>query len=261
MVNKNALLITDLAEPSFHTEEVLTRLRKGFFLCSLITKRPAGLLPILEGLAPEDLRRVTVQVTVTGMGGTPWEPGVQKPEEALGDIALLHKYLTSEQVSLRYDPIIPDVNDDPDDIRAVLSSAKDMGVSAVTTSVLDVYPHVRQRILLSGDVVASLPPSFQYARHLRYSILSSFVGIAASLGMKVRICCEDGYEGYQAAGCDWVLESMERVLGRHVVPDDLPKGTQRKSCGCPKFEQILPYDPRCGCRCLYCYVKRQGEFD
>jgi Domain of unknown function (DUF1848). len=250
---QDALLITDLADPVFHQQKVLHRLKKGFFVASLITKNPAGLEPILRELSDEEARRVFVQVTITCLGGTRWEPYVPPAKEAFRGLAVPIGRLGVDHVTLRYDPIIPGVNDQEELFKRYIDCAVRLGIKGITISILDVYPHTRQRIQ-QARLKCKLPEGMHWPIEERQEILQRWLS-AAGGRIVTRVCCEPGLEGYQRGGCDWVIEACETVTGRPFSPDDLPQGTQRKSCGCPKFEQILSYYDRCGHGCVYCYRK------
>lgn len=250
MVYDKRIYITDLSDPSFHCRKVVEQLKQGFFVASLITKRPLGVIPILKALPAVD-RRISVQVTVTGLGGTVWEPRVQPAREVFRDIPRLFEYLSRDQVSLRYDPIIPGVNDKDSWFRAYVARCQELGIARVTVSILDVYKHVRERIAKAG-IKVNLPEGFSYPLEVRKQILDRWLA-AAEGKVETRVCCEPGLEKFQRGGCDWVVEAIERLTGRPYQEGDLPKGTQRKSCGCPLMYQLLSYADKCPHGCLYCY--------
>lgn len=250
------ILITDLSDPAFHTEKVLRRLEKPFLVASLITKNPGRLKDMLSSLPLSVRQKVSLQVTVTGLGGTEWEPAVPKPKKVLEDVKGMLDVIPASRISLRYDPIIPFENSFPWMYRSILTSFWEIGVRKVTASVLDVYRHVRERLKKKpGRKVWRLPETFHYPDHIRKMVLDEFISVAEDIGYTVRICCEEGYTGRQRSGCDWIIETLEEAYGKDVDLSVLMKGTQRQNCGCPKMSQILTYDDRCFHGCIYCYRK------
>jgi hypothetical protein len=245
--------ITDLSDPAFHTNKVIDAINAGHKVI-LITKNPGMIHEdihrynmsacIKEKALAELSKNVLFQVTVTGLGGTVWEPDVPTVKQVMNDIARLKAALNLE-VALRYDPIIPGVNDSVGHMKYVLEMAKLIGIDKVTASVMDMYPHVQERIMK-----AKLPMPFQTFHYQDNGVLiERFVNVAIELGFQYRICCELGFPSGQG-GCDW----PDMILSKEELAA-MPAGCQRANCGCPKYTQLLSYANKCFHDCLYCYRK------
>lgn len=232
------VFITDLSDPVFHLNKVMNIIDSKQKVI-LITKNPKKLHKFLKQLS--DVSNVVVQVSITGLGGTDWEPNVIAPDVAFKAARKLSELLDG-RVVLRYDPIIPGVNDSDEWMRAFLVAASNMNILGVTTSVVDMYNHAKRRIKDAGYDVP-----FETLHYKdRGKILIRFKKIADELGVTTRFCCEAGFDS-GTGGCDYPDALVD--------PDLMPSGNQRKNCGCPEYSQILYYSDECEHGCLYCYRK------
>jgi DNA repair photolyase len=239
------VFITDLSDPAFHVDKVAKALNAGHKVIA-ITKNPELLITSLIGKVKVTimLDNLLLQVTVTGLGGSIWEPNVpryNKVFEFLQNIAPA----PVRDVTLRFDPIIPNVNSNPEGIELILDRAKQVGINKVTASVLDLYPHSADRIKAAG---CELPfTGFQYGR--KHEHLNTIWEIARKLKLDIRFCCEQGFP-HGEGGCDW----PDSLLSKEEL-NSMEKGCQRTHCGCPKYRQLLTYKDECSNGCLYCYIK------
>jgi hypothetical protein len=251
--------ITDLSDSVFHMGRVIQLMCDPSDYFILITKNPKLLAERLKEVANDDVfgiirdsicNRTLIEATITGLGGSKWEPNVISPKEAFDAIPALLE-LVKGKVALRYDPIIslPYVpcNSYPTWIRAYLKKAKELGVLGVTTSVMDLYPHAKERIIncFGSKIQDHL---YEFHHPARTTILNSFLNEAQQLGVEVRICCEQGMDSGKG-GCDWP--------DKLVDISEFPKGCQRGCCGCIKYKQMLTYYDKCEHGCLYCYRKEK----
>lgn len=288
------IFITDRSDAAPHIDKLIPRIAGGDYGI-LITKDPQGLYDGLMRIIDEkkitynDLRRVLVQVSITGLGGTMWEPNVPAPTDAFAGVQALLGLLQG-RVALRYDPIIPGVNSEPYPkaearqgrdawfegfcrVAASLrgeSMGKAYGVLGVTASVMDLYNHSKQRIIERGLEVKSnrtvtlvqgggshphlWHDDWKGLHHIhRLEVIDDFIAVATRYGLTVRVCCEQGRPAGNH-GCDWV---------DYVAPEDViesmpsPFGNHRTQfgCRCPKYDQALDYSDRCPYGCAYCYRK------
>ena len=241
------ILITDLSDPTFHKDKVVRVLSKEPlpFIASLISKDVPGMVEVAERIPLGRRKYVSFQATITGMGGTEWEPNVGPPSDNLEALEELVEIMGSDNVSLRYDPIVPGVNNGLSEVCRTLYLANEAGVRRVTVSVLDVYGHRRSDVerLLGRKVYGKHFPATE-----RRQAIDMLLKVAKHLNMEIAVCCEEGYP--QPSGCDWIVQSLKR-LG--LSPEALISGTQRQLCGCPKMSQILSYSDQCAHGCVYCY--------
>ncbi len=118
-------------------------------------------------------------------------------------------------VSVRIDPIIPYVNDQPQKLIKTLAS---MGVKHITTSTYKVKPDNWNRLSLAMPLVAEkLKPLYfkegervggniLLPRDMRFKILKGIRDLADAEGLRFG-CCREGFERLNTAACDgsWLL--------------------------------------------------------
>lgn len=95
-------------------------------------------------------QKLIIHATVTGYGNTVLEPSVPCPGDELANVTnLLKSGFPMEQIVIRVDPIIPT---DKGVLTAykTITSFMEIGFSRYRISVIDMYPHVRERFKLSG---------------------------------------------------------------------------------------------------------------
>ncbi|MFH1724539.1 MAG: DUF1848 family protein [Elusimicrobiota bacterium] len=217
------------------------------------TKNPRNLLE------RQDLRRalgafrqIYVHYTITGLGGTPIEPGVPSPEDSL---KMLPRVIESagdpRRVNLRFDPV---VNlrvggrrvRNLESFEEVAGAAARMGVRTVTVSWVEVYKKVVRRFAARGIRAADFDRDAQAAR-LR--------DLAASLGLDLRFCCAPGLPSSRC---------IDGELLTRLHPDREPCSTakargQRPLCGCAESLDVGWYSQTCRGKCLYCYARPEED--
>ena len=140
--------------PSFHMKELMDKYKSmpddTFWV--LWTKNPRKIVD--SGM---DFRRVALQLTVTGLGGTEWEPHVPTPKAVFDDVsALIKKGFNPDLINWRLDPIIRANADDIKRGASSLSSihgtthgmakvAADLGITRCITSFVTFYGVVKSR--------------------------------------------------------------------------------------------------------------------
>jgi len=231
---------------AFHPELIGRIRRSDCHSLSLLTKDASNILNDVVDLSGFNF---FVQLTITGLGGTVFEPNAPRYEEALTQLRKLVDRFGRERVAVRHDPIIPGHNDETE---RHFRDFESIGVYGITVSIVDGYKHSRKRFAQAG-IPWPWPDGLHAPDEIRMPILDRAVELAKGASFRLMICCEPGYEQHQDRGCDYIAHLVE--LRSDGVPFDLKKGKQRKSCTCPKMTQVGRYSDRCGHRCLYCYVK------
>lgn len=259
---------------AFHPDELAGRVRRSRRLEAIVlwTKDPRNLVRHAELAAALAPVPKVVQLTVTGLAGTAWEPGVPPPEafrEELRDIAAA---LPRGAVRWRFDPVFPG----PDLLgrfrraRDTLESALG-GLDEVTISFPDPYAKAVARAAAAGlawpkpgaaqkaDIVSALAAEFPFSSTDADNALSvSENGDAGAANRRpINLCCEPdllALPGVRRASCiDGSL--FRRLYGLPL--DALPKDSgQRAACGCVASTDIGSYDMACGHGCRYCYATR-----
>ena len=235
------------------------------WVLQLITKDAAGALRLGEA----DLRRlrdagttITLQLTVTGLAGTEWEPLV--PPDGLRRAAPLIDLIGGpDHVTWRYDPIIPTVHD-AGRYRQLAAEAAGLGIRRGVINYLAPpgrYRRVDRRIapLLPGW--AEGMPGYDLA--WQQGVALELVSLAREAGISLACCAESAplaglVPGLGRAACGdyaWfaALPGGTRVLSGRNPPPAKGRGS-RTGCGCALYFDLGNYGswPRCH-RCAYCY--------
>lgn len=235
--------ITDLSDPVFYPDkvkQVVASGEKGIF----ITKDPKKLFEIMSGVESDLWKKnILIEATVTGLGGTAWEPNVPDYKTSISGMEDFVRI--GAKVVLRYDPIIPNINSSLAEISKILEAASEIGVRHVTTSVVDLYPHSAERIKNAGLE----PPFLGFKYHPANTLIYAFSQVAQTLGIAMRVCCEQGWSCGDY-GCDW----PDLIFTENELAMFIPSNA-RPGCHCPKFRQLLTYADKCYHGCLYCYRK------
>ncbi len=186
-----------------------------------------------------------VHSTITGLGGTVYEPNVPNLTMSKIYFDLLVKKLGPERIVLRIDPIIP--NDKG--IAVAINVYEQIHLKGgkktrVRISFLDQYPHVKERFIKAG--LKALDYNFHAPIELRKKIAAFFPD--------AEICGEPGFE---CIGC--VSEKDLKILNidaKGLLGYDRIRAMQRPECKCLIYKtEIFKKKGRCDHLCLYCYWK------
>lgn len=229
------------------------------WVLQLWTKDPAGVIrrggDMLTRLRQAGTT-ITVQLTVTGLAGSIWEPLV--PADAIQAIPELAQLVGGmDHLCWRYDPIIPGVHR----IATFESLAKCMASYGLQRGVINFiappgrYKRVDRRLgpLLAGWLDGM--PGYDLA--WCEATARELVAIAAHLGFRLA-CCAEGSRltrlvpGLAGAACGdyaWFCALSGRQPTLHTGPGSRP------GCGCAPYYDIGSYGHWTRChRCVYCYA-------
>ena len=206
--------------------------------CILITKFPT---PVFLELVEKHKDKLIVHTTITGVGGSPIEPNIPKPYELYPLFNTILDILGPEKTVLRIDPIIPTT-------KGILAAhgvfvALIMREHRTRVSILDNYPHIRQRFIKAG-----VPP-VDYKFHTDFKARDDIIRL---FGSSVEICAEPGFN---SIGC--VSQRDAKALGLSLTSEESNTLLgQRRGCTCLgiKTELLTKKEP-CPYGCLYCYWK------
>jgi len=208
----------------------------------------------LNHLVRSELSNPVVNLTITGFGGGPIEPGAPKLDEMLASLPELVEVFHGEawRVRWRFDPIL-----------AGLSRLEDFARIAEAMSLLKVptctfsFPAYRS---LKGD----LGPQFASAGIPRWReddkgpFVRAMVDIAQPLGISLLSCAQPENTALHPliarAQCI-PADVLERGHPDHLPLELLRDRSQRTHCLCIESEDIGRYDDLCGGACAYCYSK------
>ena len=217
-------------------------------------------------LNPEVQKKIILHATVTGNGGTIYEPNTPPCEQSIEAIRnLIDNGFDQNRIVLRVDPIIP-TNDSLKNTYVMLNAALDRipEIKRIRVSILDNYPHVKQRWvdaglqpLYNGNFYPSQADTDRIVKMLDYTIGKSESDIA------VEACAENRLSvaakqlqalPIQNVGC--VSYKDLKILGLEM-PDDIGINNQHRSgCLCLNCKtELLTSRSRCPNKCLYCYWK------
>jgi hypothetical protein len=257
---------TDL--PGFHAAECARRIRTR--ISRLRTRELHGVVfwtrharPFLPGgalheLLRDDIANPLVNLTVTGLGRSPLEPGSPSLDEILPLLPDLVAAFHGQgwRIRWRFDPLLADLSriENFERIGAAMSA---VGVETCTFS----FPAYRS---LNGD----LTPRFERAGIRRWreqdkaGFVSGLAAAAGELGLRLLSCSQpqnlDLHPAIEEASCI-PADLLERGHPEHRPLVRERDRSQRTHCNCIPSEDIGDYEmDRCGGGCAYCYSKAGG---
>jgi hypothetical protein len=199
---------------------------------------------------------LAAQVTVTGLGDTPWEP--YAPAKPFAGVARLIALMGGpDHVKWRYDPIIPTVHR-LDRFRRLARQAVSLGITRCVINFLAPpgrYKRVDARLARELPAWGRGMPGYDAAWQAETA--AELVDVADELGLGVAVCAESAglverVPGLQPAACgdhDWFVTLSGRDPGR------APATGSRPGCGCAAYFDVGLYGQRLRChQCLYCYA-------
>lgn len=211
--------------------------------------------PVLERLVAGGAT-LAAQLTVTGLGGSRWEPSNEAaPFGGIDAFAALAG--GTRHVTWRFDPVIPTVHE-PARFRRLADRAAALGVERCVVNF--VAPPGRYR-----RVDARLAPALAgwaggmpgYDEAWRAEVAADLLGAARERGLSLAVCAESAglaahVPGLGRAACGdhtWFVSLSGRDPGR-------PAGRgSRPGCGCAPYFDVGAYGQWRRChRCLYCYA-------
>lgn len=210
--------------------------------------------------------KLVIHATCTGYGGSVLEPNVPTPSEQFRAIMTLIKdgCFPKEKVVIRVDPIIPT----PKGIKTakgVIKMFMDVGLSRFRVSIIDMYPHVRERFKQAGFPLIYGASGFSPSKEQVGAVDKMLKEVSEyweSLinrelfadELRIESCAEPGLTNVIQCGC--VSDYDLRLLG---LSDDSAAnnvGYQRPTCLCYAGKvELLKSNSRCKHNCLYCFWK------
>lgn len=237
--------------PAFRMNELLEKYRSmgddTFWV--LWTKNPKRIID--SGM---DFRRVALQLTVTGMGGTEWEPHVPTSMQVWDDVAtLVKKGFNPDLINWRFDPIIH-ANAEYVKRGAILDemakAASSLGITRCITSFVTFYGVVKQRW---PDWEKS-----QFAPEQQTEIVKEMKDILGQYKVELYGCVQPHLAGLIRPSACIDGEYYGSITGFDLVGDK--DKYQRKHCNCTASYDIGKYR-KCSHGCLYCYSKTNQDQD
>lgn len=206
-----------------------------------------------------DITNVVVHATCTGYGDTVLEPNVPTAVEQLAAVRnLIDAGYPKERIVIRIDPIIPTVRG----IKTATSVFKlfmNGNFSRYRISMIDMYPHVRDRFTAAGLPLpynGNFSPSkedWQRVNEMIRSVKKYWETGNHSGELRIEACAEPTLT--EAIRCGCVSEYDIRLMGLSIDEDDTDAvGYQRKNCLCYSGKkELLNSRKPCPHQCLYCF--------
>ena len=202
-------------------------------------------------------RKIILHATVTGYGGTKLEPNVMEWRKSIRRLEKLIDYgFPADHIVLRIDPIIP-TEKGLALFSNVLREGYRIGLRRFKISVIDMYPHVRERFLAEncpppfGDNFSASPEQFAAVDALVKKLQDTYPDA------RIECCAEPQLKNPITIGC---VSNHDLYLLNLTPQEEENLGHQRKNCLClPCKTELLQNKYRCPNGCLYCYWRDKGE--
>lgn len=202
--------------------------------------------------------KLIVHATITGYGGTVLEPNVPSINDGFNAVmALVQAGFPKEKVVIRVDPIIPTTKG----IRraaVVIKMFMDVGFARFRISIIDMYPHVRERFKQAGLPLPygefGFSPSKEQVQEVDKMLKAASEYCQFPDMLRIESCAEPGLTSAIKCGC--VSEYDLNLLGLSEDGEADSVGYQRQNCLCYSGKtELLKGKSRCGHKCLYCFWK------
>ncbi len=208
------------------------------------------LLQLVEKLNP------FFHFTITGLGGSVWEPDVPGWESAVEAAERLAARFGSERINWRFDPVVhwregTGTASNLACFGTVAAAMSEIGIKTCTFSFAQWYSKSRRRAGREGLEYVD-PPGGE-----KLGAAAGLIREGQRLGIRLASCSNPEFEaipGVNKARCiDGGLLAELRVDG--VAASLAKDASQRDLCGCTRSIDIGSYAQRCAGRaCAYCYA-------
>lgn len=214
-----------------------------------------GLAEILLNLKARNFPFI-LHATCTGWGASVMEPHVPEPFKQLQAIVgLILAGIPYDRIVLRVDPIIPNT-EGLARLANVLQMANQMGITPacrVRVSVMDEYPHVRERFAKAG--IQPINNTFHANAHQ----LQQITDVLKAYGSRYETCAEAGRLTdpiFIHQGC--ISMQDLNIMGLNLNDDPGMNRQNRGQCMCLGIKkELFPWQRKNPCPhgCLYCFWK------
>lgn len=274
------LVGSERTDPAFHVNEILDILDgkttvpewgvvngkraivnqvsgKDFAGLYLITKHDG--LPMLKLLQTKIPK--LIHFSITGLGGTKYEPGVMKYNDLLDRIEdYIKQGLDPNSVTIRIDPIVPGVTT-KEDIENIVKRASIMGIKRIRFSVMDAYPSTKAAMSKLGyDFNMHYGNNFFANKEYIDDICNFMLSLKDKYNITLGTCAEAiARKGISKEGC-LSVGAVNSMLGTSIEDKGTDNNNQRKLCTCYGGKiDALQYNNKCASHCVYCYAKHENN--
>ena len=193
--------------------------------------------------------KLKFHVTCTGYGGTVVERNTPQPVKQLQQaLKLVNRGFPKNRIVIRVDPIIP-TEAGIERAKGVITMFAGMGFESFRVSIIDMYPHVRDRF---REKKLPLPYGENFApSKAQVAAVDEMLGATKTLFPNIVIeSCAETLANADAVGC--VSAKDADAFG--ITLGNSSGGYQRKGCLCCSAKtELLSSKQQCPYGCLYCY--------
>ncbi|MCM1324774.1 MAG: DUF1848 family protein [Acetobacter sp.] len=216
----------------------------------LITK---NLTPEFCNAALRNKDKVIIHATITGHGGTILEPNVPKFQDSLVYIqSLVDCGFPSSKIVARVDPIIPTPKGIDTARKVIQAIVDDALIRRIRVSMIDMYPHVRQRFKELGLPLPYGEQGFSPSES-QIAAVNTMLNSLKEDGLRIETCAEPRLTTAIQCGC---ISNIDLYTLRLFDAEDDFHGFQRKDCHCYDGKtELLDNKHQCAHNCVYCYWK------
>lgn len=203
--------------------------------------------------------KVIVHATITGYGGTILEPNIPDIDFSVVQInKLVLKGFQKEKIVIRVDPVIP-TKKGISLFKNVVELFVKQGFKRFRMSLIDMYPHVRERFKEKGLPNPYIGNNFSPSINQLKEIDSCIRELKSKYtDIRIESCAEKGLQETIQIGC--ISEYDLNLLGLTLVEKIDSKGFQRRDCLCYSGKtELLNHKEPCKYECLYCYWKKSKK--
>lgn len=216
---------------------------------------------LLKEFLANEKRPVIINFTLTGLGGTKWEPRSPPVNKAIDDLKGAIELLGGEpeKIIWRFDPLIKirDVEETFNRFKYISKKVVSVGIRKCVIS----FPAF---ISLKGNLVSSYR---KYGVKLweekeKKKLLALMVDLAEKQGLSLESCNQPILSRWfpQIKPAQCINRELLERYSLDGIKLDLPKDkSQRTYCNCPVSIDIGSYrEEPCGSGCVYCYSRIGG---
>ncbi|WP_315067814.1 radical SAM protein [uncultured Clostridium sp.] len=163
-----------------------------------------------------------------------FEPGAPSYKERLKNIEKLSKIDNLASLVVRMDPLLPDIDDTPENIKKILGDIKRFGVKEVVTGYIVLTPNMKRawerndftriatKALTEKTPTISNQELFSIPFDEKMKRLNAIREICISMGMNLSVCgCKD--ERFKETDLEWVCHPFNRER-REELKKNAPPG-------------------------------------
>ena len=244
-------------------EEVEKDPEKIYYGTVLWTRFPGNILNVkpLREFVKNEKQPIIINFTLTGLGGTKWEPRSPPVKKAIDDLKQVIKLLGNEpeKIMWRFDPLlkIKDFMETYERFEYISEKIAKLGIKKCIIS----FPAY---VSLKGNLINRYKRFgiLLWTKEEKIKLLRLMVDKAEKLGLSLESCNQPSLTKWfpQIKPAQCINKELLERFSPLKIKLELPKDpSQRRFCNCPKSIDIGSYiEEPCGSGCVYCYSRAGG---